>query len=432
MMKASGAAYAVGEFASKKISSRRNALTITWLSSFAFFYTEPCLLQGVIMRPMMDKFRVSRVKFAYMLDSMGCSVASISPINDYAPFMVGLISAQFAILGIGDSPWGAYFGMIPFNLYGMFAMIACLFVIRTGLDIGPMYKAEMRAIKTGKLMGDDDVPIVADEKIEIEDSKISLLNFIAPMVGLLGTIFLVVFWTGDIATNGFRGSFLNGDMLLAMMLGYLVASIVAAAVGIGKKIFNFREAIDHWVGGVKNIMIVPIIVVLAWSIGSVAGDMNIRGYLVGLVEGSLSPGLVPAIIFAIGAIIAFSTGSSWGTWTIMMPIAIPMAHTLGVSMTLTIGAVISGGLFGDHCSPISDTTIMSSTGAACDHIEHVKTQLPYALITAVAAFIGFIVGGLSGVPLLSIPVAAVIIAGTLYVLHKRSEKIEDVHFPTEA
>lgn len=430
LMRVSGGADAIGELAGRKIKSRRNAQTITWLSSFAFFYTEPCLLQGTIMRPLTDRFKVSRVKLAYILDSMGCSVASISPINDYAPFIVGLVSAQFVALGLTDNPWGAYFKMIPFNLYGIFAMLSCLFIIRTGLDIGKMYNAEMRAINTGELLGKDDIPIVDDEVINFEGKNISIKNFVIPMVALLGSIFIVIFWTGNIFENGFRGSFLNADILLAMTLGYLNGAIAAALVGVSTKLFNFSEALDYWVQGVKNIMIVPIIVVLAWSIGGLTGTMNVQGFLAGYVAKLSNPGIIPALIFLIGCAIAFATGSSWGVWTIMIPIAIPIAHSFGLSMPFVLGAVISGGLFGDHCSPISDTTIMSSTGAACDHIEHVRTQLPYALIVGGSAFIGFLIGGLTGVPILSVVATAILIVLTFYLFHKRSKKISDVQFKT--
>ena len=321
---------------------------------------------------------------------MGGNLAAISPISSYGPFITGLIATQLTALGLSNNPWSLFIKMIPYNLYGIFAMLTALFVIRTGLDIGPMYKAEKRALETGKVIGDDDKPMVKedDEEIIPENNNITIKNFVIPMASLIVSIFTVIFWSGNIIENGVRGAFLNANIVLAISTGFLVGSIAAAIIAITSGLLNFEKAVDKWTEGIVKLMFVPIILVLAWSIGSVADAMNVQAYLVDFIEKFSLVSLVPALVFLVGSIVSFSTGSSWGVFAIMMPIALPMAHNLGVSLPLIIGAVIGSGLFGDHCSPISDTTIMSSTGAACDHIEHVRTQLPYALLVGIAAFIG--------------------------------------------
>ena len=423
MIKSSGAAEALAQVATKKIRSRKAAQTVAWFSAFGFLYTEPTLTLGTIMRPVTDSFKVSRVKLAYILDSMGASLAAISPISSYGPFITGLIATQVTALGLSDNPWSLFMRMIPYNLYGIFAMLTVLFVIRTGLDIGPMYEAEKRAVKLGKLVGDNDKPIIEEKDAEIpEGYQITFKNFLVPMLALFFTIFAVIFWSGKIVENGFRGAFLNANIVLAISLGFIVGSIAAGAVAVSTGLMTFKDATDKWTEGVKQLMIVPIILVLAWSIGSITGMMDVKGYLTEIVREFLSPGLVPALIFLFGALISFSTGSSWGVFAIMMPIAIPMANSLGVSLPLAIGAVISGGLFGDHCSPISDTTILSSTGAACDHIEHVKTQIPYALTVGISAFIGYLIGGLTGIPFISIIATIILISVALSILNKNAKK----------
>ncbi|UOE94019.1 Na+/H+ antiporter NhaC family protein [Alkalihalobacillus sp. LMS39] len=425
ILRVTGAAQSFAQAATKRIKTRKGAQTTTWASAFAFSYTEPVLILGTIMRPITDRLKVSRVKLAYILDSMGSSLAAMSPISSYGPFITGLIAVQITAIGLSENPWSLFIAMIPYNLYGIFAMITVLFVIRTGLDIGPMYHAEKRAVETGKLVGENDKPLMVDEEELPEDYNVSMKNFLVPMGLLFATIFGVIFWSGDILSNGFRNSFIEGNIVLAISAGFVVGSIGAIGVAVITKLYSFAESVDEWTKGIKNLVIVPIILVLAWSIGGVAGEMGLGSYLSSIVDSYLPGGFVPALIFLLGAIIAFSTGSSWGVFAIMMPIAIPMADLLGVPLPLIIGAVISGGLFGDHCSPISDTTIMASTGAACDHIEHVNTQLPYALTVGAGSFVGFLVGGFT-VGWLGIIVTIVVIGTTLYLLNKHvSHRVDD-------
>ncbi|RXJ01321.1 sodium:proton antiporter [Anaerobacillus alkaliphilus] len=426
-LKVSGAAQAFAQAATRKINTRKRAQTTTWASAFAFSYTEPVLILGTIMRPITDRLKVSRVKLAYILDSMGASLASMSPISSYGPFITGLIAVQLTAIGLSDNPWGLFLAMIPYNLYGIFAMLTVLFVIRTGLDIGPMYHAEKRAVETGQLLGENDKPMIMDlDEEELPAGySLSIKNFLIPMGLLFASIFGVIFWSGDILANGFRQSFIEANIVLAICTGFVVGSIGAVLVSVTTGLHSFQKSVDEWTKGIKNLVIVPMILILAWSIGSVAGKMGLGAYLSALVDNYLAAGMVPALIFLLGAIIAFSTGSSWGVFAIMMPIAIPMADMLGVPLPLVIGAVISGGLFGDHCSPISDTTIMASTGAACDHIEHVNTQLPYAITVGIAAFIGFLVGGFT-LPWLGIVTTIVVIVGSLYFLNKHvSRRVDD-------
>lgn len=425
MLRITGAAEAFAKVATKKIDTAKKAQTVTWLSAFIFSYTEPCLILGTIMRPVTDKVRVSRAKLAYILDSMGCNLASFSPISSYGPFIAGLIATQLAAASMTGNEWSIYLQMFPFNLYGIFAMLTVLIVALTGLDLGPMYIEEKRARETGKLLPDGVEPIVAETKVNLpEGYNLTIKNFIIPMTALFISIFATIFWSGDIATNGIVGSFVNANITLAISMGFMGGGIGAGLVGITTGLFKFTDSFDGFIKGMEELIMVPFILVLAWSMGGVTSTMGVGGFLSDVVQDYLTGGLVPALIFLFGALISFATGSSWGVWAIMMPIAIPMAISFNIPIPFVVGAVIGGGLFGDQCSPISDTTIMSSTGAACNHIVHVSTQFPYGITVGTAAFCGFLFGGLTGLYYLSIAVTAIILTGLLIIINKLTKSKE--------
>jgi tetracycline resistance efflux pump len=423
-LKVTGAAQAFANATTKKINTRKKAQNFVWGSAFLFSYTEPVLILGTITRPIADKMKVSRVKLAYILDSMGSPLASMSPISSYGPFITGLIATQLAALGLSDNAWSLFLQMIPYNFYGLFAMLGLLFVINSKLDIGPMYAAEKRAIETGELFGKDDKLMVEEEDIIIpETHNLSILSFLIPMVLLIGTIFAVIFWTGNIFENGLRGSFINANIVLGIISGFMAGSIGAIVYAKIKKLHTLKYLFDEWTKGVMNLMIVPIILVMAWSIGSIASTMGLGAYIATLVGSYLPIFIVPFVIFLLGAVISFSTGSSWGVFAIMLPIAMPIGAEMGIELPLLIGAVISGGLFGDHCSPISDTTILSSTGAACDHIEHVRTQLPYAITIAICSAAGFIAAGLASSSIVGLLTTAIVGVLAFYLLNRKAQNI---------
>ncbi|MDR1978352.1 MAG: sodium:proton antiporter [Synergistaceae bacterium] len=421
VLRVTGSAQAFASCITKSVNDSKKGQIVTWLSAFLFSYTEPCLILGTIMRPITDAVKISRAKLAYILDSMGCNLAAFSPICSYGPFITGLIAAQFAAANIEGSEWGIWWRMLPFNLYGFFAMATVLLVAILKLDFGPMYTEEQRAQETGKLMADGVKPLVAEKKQELPETyRPTIWNFAVPMLCLFCGVFGTIFWTGGVGENGILGSFGKGDITLAICMGFMFSAMGAGLVGTCTGLFSPVAAFNHFVDGMAELIFVPFILISAWSISSIAGAMHVGGYLAGVVELYLTPKLVPALVFVFGALISFSTGSSWGVWSIMMPIALPMAFAFDLSIPFVVGAVISGGLFGDQCSPISDTTVMSSTGASCNHIVHVETQLPYGLTVGFAAFCGFLFGGWTGMYWASIPVAGLVLLLALAVLHKIS------------
>ncbi|MCK1976121.1 sodium:proton antiporter [Jeotgalicoccus huakuii] len=421
ILRKTGAGQAFAEFTTKKVNTRKKGQNFVFGSAFLFSYTEPVLILGTITRPVTDKLNISRVKLAYIIDSMGSPLAAMSPISVYGPFITGIIGTQLTALALTDNPWTLFVQMIPFNLYGIFAIIGVLFVINMNLDIGPMYKAEKRAIDTGKLYGDNDKLMINADENQEDKQKADIFSFVIPLLLLFTGIFGVIFWTGDIVTNGFVDAFLNANIIFAITTGFFLGSVGAMVYAMLRYKLSLQTLLNDWVDGFMQVMIVPVILVMAWSIGGIATTMGLGEVLAHYV-GSFLPGfIVPVVIFILGALISFATGSSWGVFSIMIPIAIPMANELDMSLALAIGASISGGLFGDHCSPISDTSIMSSTGAAADHMEHIRTQLPYALIIALSAASGFLMTGFTENSILGIITTAVVLVGILFTLNRRAK-----------
>lgn len=421
MLRNTGAAQAFAGRVTKVINTAKKGQIVTCLSAFIFCYTEPCLMLGTIMRPVTDTVRVSRAKLSYILDSMGCNLACFSPISSYGPFITGLIAAELLAAGVQASEWGIWLNMLPFNLYSLFAMITVIVVAAFSLDFGPMRTEEQRARETGKLLGDGVEPLVPEvNNVLPEGYNLTMWNFIIPMASLFVALFATIFWSGDIAANGLTGSFRNANITLAICMAFMAGGIGAGVVGIATRLFTPTKAFGTFVDGMAELINIPFILVCAWSLGSIVKQMETGAFLVGIVQQYLTPGLVPALVFLAGACISFATGSSWGVWTIMMPIAFPMAVAFDIPMAYVVGSVIGGGMFGDQCSPISDTTVMSSTGGSCNHIVHVMTQLPYGLTVGAAAFIGFLFGGLTGMYTLSILVTGVVLYVAMFIMTKVS------------
>ena len=266
MLKITGAAEAFAKLVTKSINTQKKGQVITALSAFIFCYTEPCLILGTIMRPITDRVRVSRAKLSYMLDSLGCNLASFSPISSYGPFISGLIATELAAAGLKGNEWGLYIKMFPFNMYSLFAMIAVFLVAIFGLNIGPMYEEEKRCAETGEPLPEGLTPLVPEKDVELpEDYNLRLINFMLPMLGLFITIFATIFITGDIGANGLRGAFMNASITLAITMGFMVGSIVAGIVGVATGLFNVNAGFNGFIQGMTNLISVPFILIMAWS-----------------------------------------------------------------------------------------------------------------------------------------------------------------------
>ncbi|WP_324825482.1 Na+/H+ antiporter NhaC family protein [Sinanaerobacter sp. ZZT-01] len=427
MLKVTGAGQAFAKVATRGIKTKKGAQLATCAAAIGFIYTEPGFVLGVVMRPITEALKVARVKLAYIIDSLGCNVASMSPICSYGPYIVGLITAQLVELGLEDSvdPWGIYIKYLPYNFYGILAIITVVFVIAMNKPIGGMYLAELRADKTGQIIAPTDNPIYKDAEDEnfCDNEDLKLSNFLIPMGTLFVTLFGVIFYTGDIVSNGLTGAFLNASISLAIMTAMYMGALAGIVVGVKEKMFTFNQGVDKWISGVVQIMEVNMVVIFAWALSGVANAMGLKFFIAGLVESTgFSAQLIPAVVFVAGAVISFATGSSWGTWALLLPIAVPVCYQFGIGIEIAVAATVGGGLFGDHCSPISDTTIKCSMATASDHLQHVGTQFPFALIVGCSSCIGFLVSAFTQNLILSFGVGIVCCLGAVTIMNKVAAK----------
>lgn len=358
------------------------------------------VIAGNASKDVNAEYRVSREKLAYVLDATAAPMATIGPVSDWIGYQVSIIAPIFVTLGImGEKPYFAFLKSIPWNFYSILSLAAVLMII-LGKDFGPMAQAELRAKKTGKLVADGDTPLSSVE-MDLGDphtTNASVWNFILPLVTLIGVGVWAMWYTG----GGAEGKSLMdaiADTDVAVALSWAAFSMTLVGVLLALKIgMSISDIEETMMSGFKTMLPAIAIIILAWSIGTVTDILGTADYVVGLTEGWMTAGLLPFLVFVICMFIAFSTGTSWGTMAIMTPIAVPLAYGIGglPLIHIAIGAVFAGAIFGDHVSPISDTTVMASIFAGSDHIAHVRTQAPYALVTAAISGVLFLLSSFVG------------------------------------
>ncbi|WP_069650497.1 Na+/H+ antiporter NhaC family protein [Caloranaerobacter ferrireducens] len=405
-----------------KAKNSKSTLFATWLMGILIFFDDYAntLIVGNTMRSITDKMKISREKLAYIVDSTAAPVASIALVSTWIGFETGLIRDSLAKINIDLNAYNVFLQTIPYRFYSLLALIFVLIIIFTGRDFGAMAKAEKRAYKTGKVLDDNATPLVSDE-ISSLNTKVKYerwYNAIIPIISvLLITVVGLYINGGGLESGSIRDAFGNADSSVVLLWASFGGSLIAAIMTLMQRLLSLKEIVDAWVSGVKSMTTASIILILAWSLGGVNDNLGTAEFIANILKSSLPAYLLPLMMFIIPAITAFATGTSWGANSIVMPLAIPLAIQLGGTELLvpTVGAVLTGAVFGDHCSPISDTTIMSSISSACDHMAHVKTQLPYALVVAlVAIFVGFIPVGFGISPYISLLIGSVILWGILY------------------
>lgn len=373
------------------IKSRKAAMLLEYFIGVVVFIESSitCLIAGTVSRPIADKYKVSREKQAFIADSTSAPVCSLIPLNSWGATIMGAIATQISIGLISGNPVEFLIKSIPYNFYSIIALMTTLFFILSGKDFGPMKKAEERALNEGKLIRDGAIPMISDEAATIPTKagvKPKMINMILPLLVLIVMMPISLCITGD-------GNMLNGSGSTSVFWAVTACIVFCGVFYISTKIMNLDEFVKYVYQGASAMIPVASILIFAFAIGNVIGTLGTGQYLASLVEGKLLGSLGPAIIFILSSVIAFSTGTSFGTFTLMIPIALQMGVAIDANLFACIGAVVSGGVMGDHCSPISDTTIVSSMATASDHIDHVKTQLPYALLNGILAFLMFIVTG---------------------------------------
>jgi Na+/H+ antiporter NhaC len=345
------------------------------------------VIVGNATRDITAHHKVSREKLSYILDSTAAPMATFGPVSDWIGYQVSLIAAAFVSINfVESSPYMAFLYSMPWNFYCLLALAAVPMII-TGKDFGPMAKAELRAMKTGKLINDGDTPlsnVEADIGSPHAPEKARVFHFIIPLAVLIGVGLWGLWFTGGGPEGkSITDALADTDVSVALTWAAFAMTLVGIIMALQQKI-PFEECENILLTGFRTMLPALLIMILAWSIGSVCKSLKTAEFVVSATESWMSPGLLPFLVFLVAMFISFATGTSWGTMAILTPIGIPLAHAVGdMSLVhITIGAIFSGAIFGDHCSPISDTTVMSSIFAQSDHIAHVKTQIPYALVPA--------------------------------------------------
>ncbi len=366
--------------------SKRSVGLLTVIVSAGIFLesTFSLLVSGSVARPLFDKCRISREKLAYIIDATCAPKLILIPLNAWGAYVAGLLLAQ----GVADVN-ALLAGAVVLNFYAILAILLVLVVVVTGWDIGPMRAAERRVAEEGKLLRDGAEPMVSTDVTMTapkEGVPLRAMNMVVPILVMTVTVPIVLLMTGD-------GDIRSGSGSQAVLWGVIVGLLVAVVMYRLQGILTIKESTDQVMKGIQGLIPVVIVLSLAFAIGATTRALGTGEFVAEAARRALNPGFVPALVFLLACFIAFSTGTSWGTFAIMIPIVMPMVEVLDLHPALSVAAALGGGIFGDHCSPISDTTIVASMASATDHIDHVRTQLPYALVAAGAATVLFAVFG---------------------------------------
>lgn len=416
LMEKSGGAQAFSQSVYRYVNTKLKAQLCAWAGGIVIFFSDlgTPLLVGPVFRPLFDKLKISREKLAWILDSTSSPVAILIPFIGWGVYIMGLIRAEFDNIGIMESDYTTFVQAIPFQIYAILAIIMIPLVAVTKLDFSQMKKAELRTERSKAAFTFD-----LEEKEE-QTPGYSKKNA-KPIMVVLPILVVFVTLFGTLAPLGFPFKKVDGnEFRVALTMGYFFGAVVLMAFICFFKVMKFKDTFKIYVDGMKGMTDVAVTLVLAWSLGKMISGLGTAEFIVQLLQSmKFAAALIPAAIFLFGAFVSFSTGSSWGTFAIMMPLAIPMAQAFGIPFYIAVGAVLSGGLFGDHCSPISDTTILSSTGAECDLVEHIKTQLPYAVVNGSIAFVAYIIAGVTKSPV-ALGFAVVALVVVMFIFNKIS------------
>ena len=421
-----GGSNAYGSWAERKIKSRESAGILTAFLGMLIFIDDyfNCLTVGTVMRPVTDRFKISREKLAYLIDATAAPICIIAPISSWAASVISYYPDKAGVSGMQ-----AFISSIPMNLYAVLTLFMIVWIsLRKNADYGPMAAAERKAkegsvIESNTIAGNDEL-----EKLSVSD-KGKVRDLVIPVVllvvfSILAMIYYGGYWEEEKSLFDAFGDTAAG---FALALGGICAIVAAFLIFVPRGLVNFKDFFRSVGLGIKSMVPAIIILTLAWTISGICRDLLQTGeYVAGVVETSSMPViLIPAILFIVSAALSFATGTSWGTFGILIPIAISICDIVAPQLSIVaLSAVLAGSVFGDHCSPISDTTILSSTGAKCDHLKHVATQIPYAVTVAAVCFVGYLIAGLtSGLgfaasTIITLPVSLLLLIGALLILPK--------------
>ncbi|MFJ1626863.1 Na+/H+ antiporter NhaC family protein [Marinilactibacillus psychrotolerans] len=443
-----GGAQAVAESLAKRAKGPVSAQLITWALGILIFFDDyaNALIVGPIMRPVTDKMKISRERLAFVIDATAAPIAGIALVSTWIGYEVGLINDAYQSIGQNVNAYGIFLQTIPYRFYNILMLLFVVVTSVTLREFGPMKKAQERARDTGMLIAENSEVEADEEKQEVlNEKKATIWNALIPIGSLIVFSFVGFYMngrsailTGDntllaqeivnspLSFVTIRETFGASDASVVLFQAALISSIIALIMGVSQDLFTFSKGIDIWIKGMKTLMITGVVLLLAWSLSTVMNELGTADYLVSLLGDAMPPVLLPTIIFILGAIISFSTGTSYGTMGILMPLAIPLASALDPGnsefVIISAGAVLTGAIFGDHSSPISDTTILSSMGAGSNLIDHVKTQLPYALAVGIISIVfGYLPSAMGLNIWIILPITFIAIIGMVFLLGKKVE-----------
>lgn len=419
LMNKAGGSRAYGEWAAKHITSRKGASLATFLLGVLIFVDDyfNCLTVGSVMRPVTDKHKVSRAKLAYLIDATAAPVCIIAPISSWAAAVAGTVEGVNGI--------SLFIRTIPYNLYALLTIIMVIFIASTDMDFGGMKLHEDNAKKgdlftTGKrVYANDEEPVTTRGKV---------IDLILPVVILIVLCVLGMIYTGGFFSGeSFIDSFANCDASVGLAMGSMGALILIVLYFMCRKVLNFTQCMESIPDGFKQMVPAILILTFAWTLKSMTGLLEAGPFVSCLVEGAAGAKIIlPMILFLVAVGLSFATGTSWGTFGILIPIvtsvfekdlaAIANGGAIPAMVIVCISACLAGAVCGDHCSPISDTTIMASTGAQCDHVNHVSTQLPYALTVAAVCAVGYLIAGFIQNVFLVLGVSILLLLLVLFIL----------------
>ena len=431
---------------SRYANNARSGQFITWLMGIVIFFDDYAntLVVGNTMRPVTDRLKISREKLAYLVDSTAAPIASIAFVTTWIGAELSYIQDGINVIGLDENAYMVFFNSLAYSFYPIFTLIFILFIIYRGVDFGPMLKAERKARNASETERDEDFGFSNElNKLEIEENiKARWYNAAIPVfVIIFGTIagLLYTGWDAEVWSNSelsfgrkISETIGNADSYTALLWSSLSGVLVALFLTITQKILNLKESIDSLINGFRTMLTAVLILILAWSVALITEHMHTATFISNsMLEMSISPYLVPAITFILAALVSFSTGSSWGTMAILYPLILPATWLISSDSGLdynssmlifynVVACVLTGSVLGDHCSPISDTTILSSLASSCNHIEHVRTQLPYALtVGIVSIIIGTIPAAFGISSFILFPIGITLLFGLTFILGKK-------------
>ena len=420
LMNKAGGSAAFGRWASAHIKTRAGAQLATIALGVLIFIDDyfNCLTVGSVMRPVTDKHNISRAKLSYLIDATAAPVCIIAPISSWAAAVAGFVD--------GEDSLSLFLKAIPFNFYALFTIAMMILLVVMKADFGSMAIHEKNAAEKGDIFTVENRPYVEEEA---PSTKGTVLDLIVPIVSLIVCCVIGMIYTGGFFSGvSFVDAFAGCDASVGLVFGSFFGMVITLAFYLVRRVLSFKDCMDCLPEGFKAMVPAILILTLAWSLKAMTDSLGAGDFVDSIVRGSAGGfmNFLPAIIFVIAVFMAFATGTSWGTFGILIPIVVDVFGGDYNIMIIAISACMAGAVCGDHCSPISDTTIMASAGAQCDHVAHVSTQLPYAMLVAIISFVTYIVAGFTRSALISLPVGLVLLVGALLLMRARQEKKEAI------